>query len=146
MDFTQHPNGLLIPKEKPVPKENPSPRYSFHYQSAHAECPQCGGKSICQTTGPTREDRDTNRAMCDTCDWRGIVHDKVAATDWHEFNGRIQREGGLFWVRCGDGESLLAEWIEHSKEWPPPELVNDDNDRIIENVTHWADIKPKKFP
>lgn len=46
------------------------------YDLAHRRCPQCLGVNLETTLAPMiLSNRDTNRATCAECKWRGIVDD-----------------------------------------------------------------------
>ena len=51
---------------------------SKEYRAEHCFCPKCGCVSHTTTLACCYGDKDTNRACCQNCGWRGIVHDMVA--------------------------------------------------------------------
>lgn len=88
MNISQRPSGLLVAKDNATVEAEERERYrqmTEAYRRDHAVCPLCGSTSISQTCvgsirlpghGPCD---DFNRAICHTCDWRGVVHDLVPA-------------------------------------------------------------------
>lgn len=48
------------------------------YRRAHALCPVCFSGSFETTCVGCIGGRDTNRAICQDCGWKGIVHDRVS--------------------------------------------------------------------
>jgi hypothetical protein len=53
-------------------------RITASYREAHCCCPICGNREIYQTTAGGIYAPDTNKALCLSCRWSGIVDELVS--------------------------------------------------------------------
>jgi hypothetical protein len=60
--------------ERSFEKERITPAY----REAHSCCPTCGNREIYQTTAGGIYAPDTNKALCLSCRWTGIVDELTA--------------------------------------------------------------------